>query len=162
MTPKMPKQIATLGWGSLIWDSRPEFDRYVTGWQTGGPRLPMEFSRISESRKKALTLVIDSVLGTDCETLYTLSKRTDPLDALCDLRCREGTTIKNIGYVNIVTGEQRGRNADAVGVIRTWAQANDIQLVTWTDLGATFLQQKSDEFCVAAFLHFGAREKRPT
>lgn len=153
LIPRMANKTAILGWGSLMCDSRPEFDQHVTGWQAGGPRLPLEFSRKSKSRKDALTLVIDSVLGTECETLYTLSRRSDPQDAICDLRCREGTTMQNIGYVNVVTGENRPRNADTVEVIRTWAQANDIQLVTWTDLSATFSQPKSDEFCVAALSH---------
>lgn len=56
---KPAPKIAILGWGSLIWDERPEFDSHHEEWTSGGPVLQLEFSRISESRKGALTLVID-------------------------------------------------------------------------------------------------------
>ncbi|MHC2302867.1 hypothetical protein [Rhizobium mongolense] len=65
---KVALRIAILGWGSLIWDQRPEFDMHHKGWLRGGPVLMLEFSRISESRKSALTLVIDNTHGEPCET----------------------------------------------------------------------------------------------
>jgi hypothetical protein len=48
----MEKQtIAILGWGSLIWDSKhpraPEFDKWHEAWMDNGPRIKLEFSRIS-------------------------------------------------------------------------------------------------------------------
>jgi hypothetical protein len=98
------ENIAILGWGSLIWEERPEFDRYLGMWNVGGPQLPIEFCRKSKTRHNALTLVIDNNLGTEVETLYALSKRSDPRDTICDLRSREGTTIENIGFVNIENG----------------------------------------------------------
>jgi hypothetical protein len=144
---------AVLGWGSLIWDARPEFDRHLTGWSVGGPRLPLESCRISQSRKKALTLVIDTGLGTEVETLYALTTRLDPQDAICDLRCREGTTAKNIGYVNLVTADEHGRCANVVETIRSWAPAKEVHFVVWTDLPANFPERKADKFCNAALSH---------
>lgn len=48
--------IAILGWGSLLWDERPEFDQHHGVWQFDGPHLNLEFSRKSSSRENALTL----------------------------------------------------------------------------------------------------------
>ena len=91
-------KIAILGWGSLLWDQRAEFDKQHEGWQFDGPSLKLEFSRVSETRNNALTLVLDSNNGNSCQVAYALSNRKNPDDAICDLRCREGTTLKNIGF----------------------------------------------------------------
>jgi hypothetical protein len=81
-------------------------------------------------------LVIDRDIGTPVETLYTISKRTDPLDAICDLRSREGTTVKNIGYVNLETGDEQARDEHVGSEIKTWARLKRIPFVAWTDLEA--------------------------
>jgi hypothetical protein len=70
-------KIAILGWGSLI--SKPEGDATIgqkplriTGkFVPGGPSLPIEFSRISKDGR--LTLVIDPIHGTPCDTFYAVS-----------------------------------------------------------------------------------------
>ncbi|TIT04035.1 MAG: hypothetical protein E5W72_01625 [Mesorhizobium sp.] len=86
-------RIAILGWGSLIWDKRPEFDEKHAPWEDDGPALKLEFSRISDTRNGALTLVIDTDYGQERIVQYALSTRTNPADAVADLRCREGTVI---------------------------------------------------------------------
>jgi hypothetical protein len=48
--------IAILGWGSLVWDQRVLPTE--SEWNSEGPRLPIEFSRVSQDGR--LTLVIDS------------------------------------------------------------------------------------------------------
>lgn len=79
--------IYILGWGSLIWDKRPEFEDYHGPWQSDGPTLKLEFSRISQkTRLGALTLAIDPSNGAPCRVAYTRSTRKDPNDAICDLR----------------------------------------------------------------------------
>jgi len=58
-------KIAILGWGSLLWEPSAEFEKWIElPWKNDGPKLKIEFSRISGSRKGALTLVIDEVNGT--------------------------------------------------------------------------------------------------
>ena len=53
-------RISILGWGSLIWESRPAFDDLHGAWHPDGPTLKLEFSRVSlKTRLGALTLVID-------------------------------------------------------------------------------------------------------
>jgi cation transport regulator ChaC len=97
-------KVAVLGWGSLLWDCRPEFDEQCGTWQFDGPVLPLEFSRVSQGRDDALTLVIDEQYGQQCKIAYRLSKRKLHEDAIADLRCREGTTLRSIG-VYLLGGE---------------------------------------------------------
>ena len=66
-------RIAILGWGSLPWDDETErgreFNRHLEGrtWCRHGPSLKLEFSRISESRNRALTLVsVDGISSPQC------------------------------------------------------------------------------------------------
>jgi len=154
------ENIAILGWGSLIWDERPEFDRYLKGWTVGGPQLPIEFCRKSKTRYYALTLVIDQRIGTQIETLYALSKRTDPRDAICDLRSREGTTIDKIGFVNLGTGDEHGRYKESREAIKAWASSKNINFVAWTDLESSFTEQNLDEFIKAAMVHLKSLDSR--
>src|SRR5690348_12261181 len=96
---KEPPKIAILAWGSLIWDDGwPQFDKQRGEWLKDGPVLPLEFSRISASRDKALTLVIDPDNGSDCKVMYAISKRKNPDDAIADLRDREGTIMDHMGF----------------------------------------------------------------
>lgn len=37
-------KIAILGWGSLIWDKRPDFDDRHGKWEPDGPELPFDES----------------------------------------------------------------------------------------------------------------------
>ena len=147
-------RIAILGWGSLVWDPRPDFDSQIGPWTNGGPVLPVEFCRISDSRKGALTLVIERMLGTEVETLYALSRRSDPRDALCDLRSREGTTLQKIGFADLATDKPHSRDAEVTKIIKDWATQRSIQVVVWTDLESNFQKKKSSEFsCNAALNH---------
>ncbi len=70
-------------------------------WQYDGPNLKIEFSRVSERRLGALTLVLDAEYGSSTTVAWCLSKRETLEDAICDLRCREGTTIERIGHVRL-------------------------------------------------------------
>jgi cation transport regulator ChaC len=90
-------RIALLGWGSLLWDPDPRFDVWHEEWQFDGPAVKIEFSRVSAKRARALTLVLDSQNGRQCTVAYALSRRRTLDDAIADLRCREQTTIANIG-----------------------------------------------------------------
>ena len=126
-----------LGWGSLIWDEYPTFDRQRGEWQDDGPALRLEFSRISGGKRKgALTLVIDSDNGTDCRVKYAQSKRRNPHDAVCDLRSREGTILDRVGYY-FVDSEESGVS-EVPASIKTWASGKAIDVVVWTGLGSNF------------------------
>ena len=140
--------IAILGWGSLLWEGRPDFDEWHEPWQNDGPLLKLEFSRVSETRLGALTLVIDSANGSPTTVAYCLSKRTDPEDAICDLRCREGTARKNIGYVFLADGRSQSRDKESCDAIVDWAKGKDIDVVVWTDLPSNFCDKVKKSFSV--------------
>ena len=139
-------RIAILGWGSLIWDTRPAFDDYHKDWQLDGPTLPLEFSRISESRKDALTLVIDTLDGSNCQVAYAVSTRRCPEDSIADLRCREGTIIKRIGFY--FADDSKRCQPDVPKAIKSWAHNNNFDVVVWTGLLSNFKDITNDDFSV--------------
>lgn len=146
-------RIALLGWGSLIWDVRPEFDDQHGTWQDDGPVLPLEFSRVSGvTRGRALTLVIDTANGSDCTVKYALSKRRDPEDAIADLRGREGTIVKRIGFW-FANGSRKYEFGVPVA-IAPWAQERRFDAVIWTALESNFKEETGENFSVdAAITH---------
>jgi hypothetical protein len=126
MNSQMPavERIAILGWGSLIWDtSFTEFDKHRGPWSPDGPQITIEFSRISESRDGALTLVVDPDHGEGCTVHYAFSTRGCLEDVVCDLRCREGTTWASIGFVLSDGLRHQGRHAATTNTIREWLRA---------------------------------------
>ena len=135
-------KIAILGWGSLIWDKDSkkgkEFDlwRETDEWEVAEDlELPLEFSRISESRNYALTLVIDEENGTECRVQYSLSKRKNYKDAVCDLKRREGTVWNKIGYWS---ADGNCSNHKSVNYIKDWAKRRGFDAVVWTALESNF------------------------
>ena len=130
--------VAILGWGSLLWDVKPEFDDQHAKWEFDGPDLKIEFSRVSQSRGGALTLVIDPTNGASCAVAHARSKRKDPEDAICDLRSREGTTRANIGFYFADGSRQQSRDAATLDAIQAWAKKKAIDVVVWTDLTSNF------------------------
>ena len=56
----MKGRFAVIGWGSLIWDLEILEPHVRLPWAMGGgPRMPMEFSRISPKRLMGLVVVLD-------------------------------------------------------------------------------------------------------
>lgn len=146
MTDNLKGEIAILGWGSLIWDPRDDFKKYIGTWEDDGPILPIEFSRISKSRKGALTLVIDPDNGSQVRTKYTLSKRKNPEDAVCDLRTREGTIIRHIGLIDLEKDFYRGHWGFVIDKIKLWATEKQLRAVVWTDLPSNYTEETGDIF----------------
>lgn len=143
--------IAVLAWGSLVWDKRTL--RIVGNWQSGGPILPIEFSRISGDGR--LTLVIDPQNGVPVTTLFARSEFENLNDAIANLREREGNPPKErIGFVNLVSNTERDysrqQHPAACDDIKTWAQANDWQAVIWTALVSNFAEKQNQPFSVTA------------
>ncbi len=145
--PKSRSRIALLGWGSLLWDQRNEFDEQHEPWQFDGPDLKLEFSRISASRGGALTLVIDIANGDPCRSAYTISRRADPDDAIVDLRCREGTVMRHMGFY-FRDGSRRGL-PDIPETIPPWAELHKFDVVVWTGLPSNFEKETGQPFSVS-------------
>jgi|GEM_PF-171625 len=141
----LPLKIVILGWGSLIWDPRglPREGQ----WQEGGPIFPIEFSRVSNDCR--LTLVIDPVNGAQVMTRYIQSPRADLDDAIADLKEREGTGSKQIGFVNLRTGRNRCIvHLPLVPVIQQWSAKHGVDGVVWTDLRSNFDDETGNPFTV--------------
>jgi|SRR6185312_11800943 len=131
-------KIAILGWGSLLWDENPAFDEQHGDWvEAGGPELPLEFCRVSSSRGGVLTLVLDTKHGQLCRVAYCLSKRKKADDVVRDLKCREGTTVDNIGRCVTSNNCESKFGAD----ISTWAKTKGLDAVVWTALKSNFQTQ---------------------
>lgn len=145
-------RIGILGWGSLLWEGGVEFDGWHGPWDFDGPTLKLEFSRISEKRLKALTLVIDTEHGVETAVAWCLSKRATLADAICDLRAREGTTLDNIGRA-IITPEAKPLKHDAPeDAIAVWARTKNLKAVIWTALKSNFQEKTRESFSVGAVL----------
>jgi hypothetical protein len=128
-------RIAILGWGSLIWDRRDLCLK--EDFRTGGPRLPLEFSRKSADGR--LTLIIDEKNGMPPSlTQFGVSKFEDLHDAICDLQHREGTSPENIGFMINGSKEQRPpKSRLAERAIAAWLAESraTVDAVIWTNLG---------------------------
>ena len=94
----MKDRVVIIGWGSLIWDLA-DLAPHVSGeWRMeAGPRLPLEFSRISPKRKMGLAVCIDPEAGAPCATHAILSTRRDVMAAAADLARRERAPPDLIG-----------------------------------------------------------------
>src|SRR5262249_25627141 len=111
-----------------------------------GPRLPIEFCRISETRSGALTLVIDSKSGCETTAAWCLSKRAHTEDVIADLRCREGTTVQNIGHLHANTPPSQPEGIERV--ILAWAKEKEIDAVVWTALHTNFEEKTKRPFSI--------------
>ncbi|RWD80406.1 hypothetical protein [Mesorhizobium sp.] len=149
-----PPKIAILAWGSLIWDDQwPQFDKQRGEWRKDGPVLPLEFSRVSTSRDKALTLVIDPVNGNDCKVMYAMSKRKNPADAIADLRDREGTIMDHMGFYFANDPDQKCV-PQIPDTIPAWAKEMEFDVVVWAGMPSNFAEKtvfrKDEPFSVDA------------
>lgn len=145
----MTIRIALLGWGSLLWEHHGTFDGWHEPWQRTGPSLPIEFSRVSRSRKGALTLVIDPEHGVLVRVAWCLSRRPSIDEAISDLREREQTTVQNIGWLS-VNGTTSQNDPDIQNSIHAWARERYLNGVVWTNLQSNFAEKTGKPFSVGA------------
>ena len=149
------RTIAVIGWGSLIWN--PGGLPLASGWEEGGPVLPIEFSRISDDGR--LTLVIDERNGADVPTRYAVCSKTELEPAIADLQAREGARNRDrIGFVDIPTRRHSERafnsHPKALERIRTWAAKKQFMAVIWTALGPRFKEKIGVPFSPEAAMHY--------
>jgi len=147
-------KIAILGWGSLLWEGGPEFDSWIEPWRYDGPALKIEFSRVSEKRLGALTLVIDTENGLSTQVAWCLSKRAKLEDAVADLRCREGTTNENIGCVCLDERPAPPNTLEKEDSIVAWARERKLDAVVWTALKSNFKEKVNKPFSVKAVVAY--------
>lgn len=134
--------IAYLGWGSLTYNSKGL--KILGSWKSDGPRLPIEFARISTSN--ALTLVLFAG-ASEVPTLWVRTDSTNIETAIERLAKRERTTTDNIGFLDIQKGLNRCKVIpEILPNIRSWAKQKELDGVVWTDLPANFEGETKMEF----------------
>jgi hypothetical protein len=147
-------KIVIIGWGSLIWDPR-DLPR-IGSWQDGGPNLPIEFSRVSQDCR--LTLVIDVENGNYVPTKYILSSRHDLDNTIKDLRTREGTVIKHIGFIDLKNNKDSGQcythHTKACSIIEGWLKETDFDAAVWTALPSNFKNKTELDFSIESALKY--------
>jgi hypothetical protein len=148
-------KIAILGWGSLLWDPRDL--QLASPFELIGPRLPVEFCRISKNHR--LTLIIDETFGTLCRT-YAAASGSETLDeAVENLRLREGmSSAADVGFVEITRQERNAaateRHPHAVETIADWALNAGYDAAIWTALDSHFESRTQEPFSVNAAMRF--------
>ena len=156
-------KIAILSWGSLIESGARRGLAMSGSWNTGGPVLPIEFSRISQSGDKAgcLTLVIDEQNGVNVPTQFAVSSNTNLDLALANLRIVESIKPEfkyTVGYVNVLNNTERefsrSRHPVSCNTIKEWARNNQFDAVIWTSLLSNFEKVTEIPFSVEAAIQY--------
>jgi hypothetical protein len=161
----MAARVTLLGWGSLLWEGGGVFDAWHDPWQSDGPFLRLEFSRVSRSRGGGLTLVIDPENGVPVRVAWCMSRRQTIAEAIEDLRQREQTPNRqSIGWY-VIGGEGHCHDPESLAAIRAWASERELNGVVWTDLQSNFAAKVGKPFSVDAAMRYlknlrrDAREK---
>jgi hypothetical protein len=132
-------KIAYFAWGSLLWDS--EGIDLQTNWKKTNIKLPLNFSRISDNGKGRLTLVIDNKNGIYNPIYYAIVKTTNLNNAIQNLKIREKTITKYIGYINLKNDSSRysDRLTQAeIQSFKNFAIKHKFDAIVWTDLSPNF------------------------
>ena len=141
-------RIAILGWGSLIWDIEILAPHVEGEWQmAAGPRLPMEFSRISPKRKMGLVVCLDPEVGVACPTHAIESARQNIHAVEQDLAARERAPLSLIGAWH-QSGVSRGRMPEVVANVKDWCVRYGWSGAVWTDLEPNFQAHTTQRFSV--------------
>jgi hypothetical protein len=149
-------KIAVLAWGSLVWDPRDL--RTAAPFAANGPLLPIEFCRVSKDGR--LTLAIDETFGDVCTTYSAPSAFADLDAAIENLRLREGTSARNIGFVEPASDRQSDvaleRHPQMVATIAAWAESSGYDAVIWTALASNFDEwgKAGEPFSVTAAIRY--------
>jgi len=147
-------RIAILGWGSLIWDLEILTPHTTGDWlMEVGPRLPMEFSRISPKRKLGLVVCLDPAVGVECTTNVIQSTKSDISHTIDDLAARERAPLSLIGAVH-ANGLQIGRIPEVCTTVSDWCDTNGWNGAVWTDLEPNFFEYTKQDFTVDAGLKY--------
>jgi hypothetical protein len=143
-------RIAILGWGSLLWDLETLSPHVALPWaMRAGPRLPMEFSRVSPKRRMGLVVALDAEDGVPCATHAVASRRARLEEAIVDLAARERAPVSRIGWAEACgTSECR---IPAIGdAVALWCVRGGWDAAIWTDLDPNFRAMTGKPFSITA------------
>ena len=142
--------IVCLGWGSLIWNHKGLPAQ--GGWNTDGPQLPVEYTRVSGGGR--LTLVVTT--GAPPITAFWSRLSVGSVDhAIEALAGREGCAQAAIGFW---AGEQMSTHVHATD-IGGWAEERGYVAVVWTALKPGFPDSRGTPLtCGQAIAHLRTLE----
>ncbi len=128
-------QVAVIGWGSLIWSA--ERLRVDSRWRRDGPRLPVEFARISQDGR--LTLVIEPS-SPEQTTYWALSGLRTLDEARENLRLRERATSPSAIHYLERFGDGSATIPNLVEErVRRWlGEHAELKAAIWTGLASNW------------------------
>ncbi len=141
--------IAIIGWGSLIWC--PGALRIKSRWRREGPRLPIEYARISADGR--LTLVIheanvEQKKSDDVQAYWAVSSCEATKDAIENLRQGEHTRKEYI-HCLLSTGETcHGQIAETISsrMAEWFARNSDVGAPVRTALPSNWTEKRGKPF----------------
>jgi len=140
---------AVIGWGSLIWDLDDLAPHVAGDWRmAAGPRLPMEFTRVSPKRRGSLVVILDQEHGVDCPTHVIASSKDDIARAVADLAARERAPVSRIGAICLDSGRTQGGQPMVVERVAAWCRERGWRGAVWTDLRSNFAEHQGTAFTV--------------
>jgi hypothetical protein len=140
---------AILGWGSLIWDLETLAPHVRGDWAMGaGPALPMEFTRVSPKRNRALVVCLDARFGLSCVTHAIASVRDNIDGVISDLSRRERAKEEHIGAVCLASEHASGTSKEVVDCVRRWCLSEGWAGAVWTGLPSNFEDHLGEVFSV--------------
>jgi hypothetical protein len=146
----MARQIAILGWGSLIWC--PGSLLIKSAWHRDGPTLPIEFARVSNDGR--LTLVIHPE-SPEQQTLWAAAVSEDVNVVRKNLQQREGTSG---GFIHSATAD--GQFSEGVSTVVRDAIAKWLKEHTenhgcvWTGLVSNWIDKRKTDFTVPLAIQY--------
>ncbi len=147
-------EIAIIGWGSLLWDLEILEEHVDPQWHRGiGPVLPLEFSRVSPKRKRALALIIDPDHGTKCATSLVVSRKISLKAAVQDLAARERAPLDRIGFAS-TSGAWNSTVPNLENPLESWLEASGFNAAVWTDLPRNFEEVTGEVFSITSAIAY--------
>jgi len=127
--------IAVIGWGSLIWC--PGALAIASCWRADGPRLPIEFARISKDQRLTLVIVPDAA---PVQTYWARSAGGSLESCVQNLKLREGGERTPIAWVRRSGRiEVHNSSAEIVRGVEAWlASQPELDAAVWTDLASNW------------------------
>ncbi|MDF2792400.1 hypothetical protein ACLEJW_05455 [Pseudomonas sp. SMSB3] len=123
-------KIGCLGWGSLIW--RPGQLRLGGDWSDEGPRVPVEFSRVSDGGELATAIY----LGAEPVRVFWAALATHSLEhAYNELAHREGVPTHRTDGIGVLMVH----DDDGYDSLNRWALSQGLDALIWTALPPRFM-----------------------
>jgi hypothetical protein len=119
--------IVCIAWGSLLWKPGPL--KLASHWHPGGPRLPLEFVRVSDDSPEVALVLCEGARPQATYWAYVGAK--DLAEARAMVGAREKITLERPDWIGSIPGME-GAAEDAR--IAAWLRAKRIDAAVWTAL----------------------------